>query len=276
MSCLAAISVIAVVAPSRAETKAEHRSWGIGLKTTVGSGKSASDTRNVAAFERLDLQDGLVATVRRGSAQSVIVTADDNIVPLVETKVHNNTLIVRIRPNTSLRTKSPIAVAVDYTKLDQLRVQDGVRADVDTLASPSVVVKVSDGATLKLAGIDAQSVDVAVSDGATATIRSVSRTQQHKYRVSDGARLEIEATDGGRANVVVSDGARFTSRGFNASELDLKLSDGARAKLAGAVASQTYALHDGASVDARELKGSNVTARVVDASSLDVSSIDKL
>jgi hypothetical protein len=274
--CFAAVSIIGTCVPVQAETARETRVWGFGLKTIVGSGKSATETRTVGAFDRLSLQDGVTATVRRGATQNIAITADDNIVPLVETKLQGTTLIVRVRPNTSMRTKSPIAVAIDYTKLDHLKVTDGVSAEVDTLAAPSVSVKVSDGASLVLAGIEAQSVDVSVADGASARIKSIARTEQHKYKVSDGARLDIDSTNGGRATVSVSDGARFNARGLNASEVDLKVSDGAKAKLAGSAVSQIYAASDGAFIDARELKGSSVNARIADASSLNAGLVERL
>ncbi len=276
LACIAAVAIVATCMPVHADTTRETRVWGFGLKTIVGSGKPATETRSVGAFDRLSLQDGVTATVRRGGAQNIAITADDNIVALIETKLQGTTLVVRVRPNTSMRTKSPIAVAIDYTKLEHLKVSDGVRAEVDTLTGPAVSVKVADGASLALAGIEAQSVEVSVADGASARIKSISRAEQHKYIVSDGARLDIDSTNGGRASVSVSDGARFSVRGLNASEVDLKVSDGAKAKLAGNAVSQIYAASDGAFIDARELKGASVSARIADASSLDAGHVERL
>jgi hypothetical protein len=271
-----AIGAMIACASFSSSTHAETRFFGIGLKTTVGSGKLATESRNVASFDRIELRDGLQATLRQGSAPALSITADDNIVPFVETKSNGNTLIVGIKSNSNLRTKSPIAVAVTYTKLERLLVQDGVRADVDTLTAPAVFVKVSDGASLELKGIAAAEAEVTVSDGATARVGEVTKAERQRYRVSDGARLTLDSASNGRANVVVKDGARFAARALNASHLDVAVSDGSSAQLVGNATEQTYKLSDGASLDARDLRGASASAKVSDSGSLDLGSLQKL
>jgi Putative auto-transporter adhesin, head GIN domain len=268
----AAAFVAAIAQPSFAET----RFFGIGIKTTVGSGNVVTEARNIAAFERVEISDGITATLRQASAPALRVSADDNIVPLVETKLNGTTLLVRMRPNTSLRTKSTIAVAIDYVKIDHLKVQDGARADTDLLTAASMSVKVSDGASAQIKGIAATDVEVSVKDGASARIGEITRAERQSYRVADGARLSIDTANGGRSTVVVKDGARLTARGLSASSMNVTMSDGASAQLVGSAADQTYKLNDGASLDARDLRGTTAFARVVDASSLELGVLQKL
>ncbi len=255
---------------------AETRIFGFSLKTVVGSGKPATEQRTITAFDRIEISDGIQATLRRASSPSVTVTADDNIAPLVDTRTNGSTLIIGMRKGSNVRTKSAISVAVGYTNLDRIVVQDGVRADVDALTASAMYVKVSDGAALDVKSITAQDVEVNVSDGASARIGEISKVERHRYRVADGARLTLEGAVGGRAIIVVKDGARLAARGMNVSNVDVSISDGASAQLVGSSTDQTFKLSDGASVDARDLRGMTVVARVTDASSLELGVVQKI
>jgi hypothetical protein len=68
----------------------------------------------------------------------------------------------------------------------------------------------------------------------------------------------------------------LTASGVTASSMNVTMSDGASAQLVGSAADQTYKLNDGASLDARDLRGTSAYARVVDASSLELGALVKL
>lgn len=270
-------SAIATASPSERSTNTG--TWGFGLKTTVGSGKVATERRAIdSPFVKIDIQDGLTATIRRASTVNVNVSADDNLVSLIEVKVKDGVLIARIKPNSSIRTKSPLAINIETPSLESLRVQDGARANVDRVNGARAHVRVSDGASLTLAQLDASDeIDVAIADGASVTISQVTKAPLQKIRVSDGARLEVGSNEGNaRAVVKLSDGARFVMRKASLVDFDLKASDGASASIAGSARTQVYLLEDGASLDARECAGERASVLASDASSVTLGKVAKL
>lgn len=65
--------------------------------TIAGSGVTKVETREVAAFHGVDVSSAFEATIAIGTNQSVTLSVDDNLLPLVETEVKDGRLSVRYR-----------------------------------------------------------------------------------------------------------------------------------------------------------------------------------
>ncbi len=96
-----------------------------------GSGKVIDDVRDVAGFSRLVLQGPLEVRVQTADREGVVVHADDNIAPLIETTVRDGALVVGLHPGASYRTHAKIRVRVQARQLNGvvLRGSGDVRAD---------------------------------------------------------------------------------------------------------------------------------------------------
>ena len=69
---------------------------GCGAKT-IGSGKSASEARTVAGFHAVELACTGTLDITQGDKEELVVEAEDNILPLIETHVKpNGTLLITI------------------------------------------------------------------------------------------------------------------------------------------------------------------------------------
>lgn len=87
-------------------------------ETIQGSGVVASENRPVSGFNAIQLAGSAEVTVHFDQAETVVVEADDNILPLVETVVRGGRLVINIEPNTSIRTTNPIHVMVTMKSLE--------------------------------------------------------------------------------------------------------------------------------------------------------------
>ncbi len=92
----------------------------ISPKTVTGSGNVISETRSVSGFDSIDLQGSGSVTVSLGSDESVLVEADDNIVPLIETTVQNGKLVISTKDNTNINTRTGIHITVAMKSLKSL------------------------------------------------------------------------------------------------------------------------------------------------------------
>jgi Putative auto-transporter adhesin, head GIN domain len=242
----------------------------------VGSGKIVEMPRKVAAFDRVEVRDGIRATLRRGNEAKLTVSADDNIEPLVETVVEGSTLVLRMKPKTSMRTKHRMSVAVVYTTLEKIAAHDGSSIEADAMTAASFVVQVSDGASLKADSVSAARLEVSVADGASAKLAAVRGSETLSVRVSDGAKLVIDAVVGGGMQAKVSDGASLSLRGVDVKSLDVSASDGASAALSGSAMQQNFVATDGASINARELTGESARVRATDGGALKAGALKSL
>jgi hypothetical protein len=81
-----------------------------GLKVRDGSGKLASEKRAIGPVEQIELQGALDVIATAGAEPTLTVEADDNLLPIVVTKVQGNRLVVRTTEN--YRTELGIKVTL--------------------------------------------------------------------------------------------------------------------------------------------------------------------
>jgi Putative auto-transporter adhesin, head GIN domain len=247
--------------------------WG---KSVAGSGKIVEVKRTVPAFDHVIAKDGLRVVLRQGASQKVVVKADDNIEPLIETTVSGNTLTLRPKPNASFKTREGITVSVDYVQLSSLAVSDGVSADIDAIKSTKFSAHARDGSALRVADVTASDFELKVNDGASATLAKVSAASTHSYKVSDAGSLTINSIIGEQVNAVVSDGAKMTLRGVDLKAIDVKVSDGASANIEGNASQQSFSVSDGASVDTQKLDGQFARVRASDGGAMKLGKVQSL
>lgn len=111
--------------------------------TVVGSGHVISEPRTVQNFTAIELQGSADVTVTPGSSQSVIVEADDNIVPLIETTVRNGTLVISSKPNTNIMTSQHIRVTVTMNNPTRVAVSGSGNMNVSGVSGPDLTVDLS-------------------------------------------------------------------------------------------------------------------------------------
>jgi hypothetical protein len=156
-----------------------------------GSGKVASETREVGSFHAVSASQGVLVTISTG-APGLIVTAEDNLLSHVTTEVVDGTLLVGV--SGSVETHAPLKVAVvPEGILDGLSASTGSTIDAQSLDCGSLAVEASTGSTVR-AGGRAGSVDVRANTGSTADLRNVESTTA-TVDASTGSTIRIDASD---------------------------------------------------------------------------------
>lgn len=118
----------------------------------VGSGKVTSETRNVSGFTGVRLAGSADVDVKLGPAESVIVQADDNIVPLIETTVSVGKLIIRTKPFTNIRTANPIHVTVVAKSLDEITLGGSGSIHATGMTGPKLIVALPGSGDITVTG----------------------------------------------------------------------------------------------------------------------------
>ena len=132
---------------------------------TDGSGVAATQTREVAAFQSIDLAGSNNVVIRVGEKQSVVVKADDNLLDRVVTEVHSGTLVIANTPG-SFTTKSPMRVEIDVPALDALTLSGSGNIVVTGVEANRLAVHLPGSGTLAADGT-ATSLDVTVGGSGT-------------------------------------------------------------------------------------------------------------
>lgn len=121
---------------------------------TTGSGRMATEQRALPGFEAIALDGSIDLQVRQGTPQTVEVSADDNLLPLLQTTVEPTaqgaTLRVGWQRGQSVATRSPVLVTVVLPRLGSLALSGAGDVVVDSFETPALQVSLSGSGDVKL------------------------------------------------------------------------------------------------------------------------------
>ncbi|MGI9519792.1 MAG: head GIN domain-containing protein [Pirellulaceae bacterium] len=147
---------------------------------TPGSGVSKTEIREVADFDRVSFGGSGDVTIRAGQEKSVTVTFDDNLIEMVETKVVDGELLIRVNGsyNSSLgldvEIGVPQLVGASASGVGDIEVHDVKGSKLDVTVSgvgeikatgnvDNLEVHVSGVGSAELQDLKAKHVEVSVS-----------------------------------------------------------------------------------------------------------------
>ncbi len=158
---------------------------------TQGSGVPATQTREVASFQSVELAGGNNVVINVGEKQSVIVKGDDNLLSRVTTKVESGKLVIANKPG-SLTAKSPMIVAVTVPTLSELTLAGGGNIVVSGLKAETLIVTLSGSGNVTGSGT-ARSLDVTLSGSGNAWFTQLPATDVHAVLSGSGT-IRVTAT----------------------------------------------------------------------------------
>ncbi len=87
-----------------------------------GSGNLKKETREVGSFSGIESRGSMNVVISYGNSNQITVEADDNLLPLIETKVDGKNLVIKSKDKTGFSTKNKITIAVQMKAIDKLSV----------------------------------------------------------------------------------------------------------------------------------------------------------
>lgn len=157
---------------------------------TVGSGHVKSETRNASGFHRIQVGGATHAEVKVGPKESLQISADDNILPLVRTRVEGGTLIIDVQGPTS--TRNGIHATITLPSLDGVEVSGASEMNVAGLHASQFEATLSGASQVKSDG-SAQKVQLSLSGASRLDFSHVS-SQVAQIDASGASQAKIDAS----------------------------------------------------------------------------------
>lgn len=142
---LALVSAACVVVVGEHGEYADH-----GRRSLRGSGHVVSEHRDVGPFHALELDTAVNAVVSVGEAPSVVVTADDNLLPYVTTEVHGGVLHVGLRSYRSHRGR--LEVRITTPELRACSIDGAGEVVIEGLAGDTFLADIDGSGTIHARG----------------------------------------------------------------------------------------------------------------------------
>lgn len=187
----------------------------------VGEGEVQTESRELPPFSRISVAAGMKVIAGEEGTQSVSVSAQPNILPVIATEVVDGQLIVTIDAEDGISTALPISLTVKVPLIESVALSAGsvgyvehtggsLLVDVSAGAeitgigdATDLTLTASTGAHAKLAELVAQSAAIAINDGATAELRVTGTLTG----TADGGSTVILAAKPAAVDVTTSSGA---------------------------------------------------------------------
>jgi hypothetical protein len=131
-----------------------------------GSGVMASQTRNVANFNTIEINYPVELTVQQGSSVSVKVDAEDNLLPQLATRVSGSNLYIENSERDWTKRVNPtrsVKVSVTVPTLQQVDFPSAGTLTVESFQADQLRISISGAGKVDLNQLSAQSLTVALS-----------------------------------------------------------------------------------------------------------------
>jgi hypothetical protein len=137
-----------------------------------GSGSVKSETRKLADFNSIEINYPVELTIRQGSAPSLTVEAEDNLLPQLSTRVSGNTLFIEnSQPDWTRRVYStrPIKLQMTVKDLKKVDFPSAGILFVEDMQMDSLEVSISGAGSINLDNLTASALTVDLSGAGSIT-----------------------------------------------------------------------------------------------------------
>jgi len=174
-----------------------------------GSGAVTTETRSVSGFDRIVITGSADVEVSFGDTESVVVEAEDNLLPLITTEVNGRTLEIGVRLNTSINPTRPIRVAVTMKSLDGATISGSGSFDIPDLQADKVSFDITGSGSIVASGT-AETVDATVSGSGSIDCGDV-RAATADAKITGSGDVTVYASE--KLQALVSGSGNITYRG---------------------------------------------------------------
>jgi cytoskeletal protein CcmA (bactofilin family) len=185
-----------------------------GLTTMFAFGQK-KETRPVSGFSGIDASNAFNITVSKGSTESLIVEADDEVMPLVRSEVRNGVLHLYLDNANSVRNIRTLKASVVMKNLDKLSLSGACKFTANDLFTPDSFKGDCSGAS---------SMTFIVNTGELRIEASGSSKIQMKANVTGDARLDVSGASKIEGELKANN-VKFNSSGVGSVDLSGSATD---------------------------------------------------
>lgn len=119
---------------------------------TEGSGTIITRSVDVRRFDQVVLEGSGEVYIEQGSEESLTIEADDNILPLLETRVWSSQLVLGVRPLHDIQPSQPIVYRLTVRDLHEISLQGSGDFYVDVLEANKLKVSIPGSGDVEVKG----------------------------------------------------------------------------------------------------------------------------
>lgn len=177
--------------------------------TIEGNGIEATEGRAVGTFSKLKSSGSFDVHITGGDRCEVVVSAESNIIPYIETYVSGNTLVLNLRGLHNFRNRLPMEVFVTTPAMESILLSGSGNITTGRLSAPEFETGISGSGTITT-DVVARKVTAAISGSGNLNISGTASASG--FFISGSGKIsanhlrleDCDATISGSGNMVVN------------------------------------------------------------------------
>lgn len=184
----------ALAAPAIAEegggawTNRYSWNWNIGNHgdQIKGSGVVKEESRAVANFSRLTLAFPAIVTLTQGAAESLTISADDNLLPLIVTRVAGDQLVIEGTGTKGFSSKNEIRIRLTVKSLSAIAIKGSGDVIGDQLKSDKLDITIAGSGDVKFKSIRADQFRIEIKGSGDVVVDALESKSVETAILGDG------------------------------------------------------------------------------------------
>lgn len=171
-----------------------------------GSGRIVDDARPLAGFTAVHVTGPVNVELKAADSESVVVRIDDNLAPLIETRVtdgERRVLEIGVRPGAAFRTARAPVVVVRLRTLSELVMRGSGDARAERIESDDFALSMSGSGDTRIDTLQARRFAAVLSGSGDLIVRG-GRADEQAYRLAGSGDLGAGRLAGRRVQVSIA------------------------------------------------------------------------
>jgi|CXWL01.1.fsa_nt_gi HSP20 family molecular chaperone IbpA len=168
------------------------------FKGVRGSGNMATEKRDLSDFHSVDVSGVFQVEIAAQTEFSVEVEADDNLLPLIETKIRNG--VLHIETTRKVKTENPLRIRISAPNIEKIESSGATTVSLTGLSNEGLEVDSSGASKVKISGetarlnIDVSGATKVDAEGLTAENATVEASGASHVNVNVTGNLRTDAS----------------------------------------------------------------------------------
>jgi carbon monoxide dehydrogenase subunit G len=175
-----------------------------------GSGNVIQQNRDVHGFHGVSFAGSGELSIRQGNEESLIVEADENILPYIRTDVEEGRLFIGFRRGVSVSTSSPIRFTLMVRELDELDLSGSGKIRTGPVRGEDFRIHLSGSGEIRMDTLDAATLKADISGSGDMELPG--KVDRQEIHISGSGRFHAPDLDSQSADITVSGSGDATLR----------------------------------------------------------------
>lgn len=225
-----------------------------------GSGPVIDDARETGYFTGIKSTGSFDVYVTQSDDFSIVVRAQESLIPVIETYVSGNTLIVEVRDNTCIRSNSNIDVYVSMPETEELSLDGSGRVFADMVSSAEVEISNSGSGYMEIDSTVSGSLVLDNSGSGHIEVNDNNADFVDLYQSGSGSILAGIIIGAGEVDIRHNSSGRISAVIPDVVELDVIMGGSGSVELSGYGEIAEYSLNSSGKIDAFDMEMLEVKA----------------